>query len=320
LLAYEKASLSYRFNERPLRFGSHARTKVIALIIALSSLAMLGYFTWKSDGWPNRVAKQETINAQFEWDRTLNSNAACRAKYPGDQYCNITDLQAPPTAALIGDSHANHFFPGLSAFYASKGGNLLNLGAGACPPFFDVDRGQHPGWGALRCYERTKPMFDYVLNSPSIKTVYLAFHHLEFFRKDVTFIDRRPGITRNSDNFENVTEALIRTIKTLKSRNKEVVIIYDLPDLKRDIKTCFMARPITITTQAPCDYQDLIVWDEFELYDRMLKRVAEESPIRVIETHPYAGKYFPVNEKGIPTYRDSSHLSLEGSLFFKDKF
>ena len=320
LLALILAWLTYQFIERPLRFGGRMQVKAIGLLIALLSVGILGYITWKSDGWPSRVAKQELINSQFDWDRTLNSNPACLALYPGDQYCNVTDLKSPPTAALIGDSHANHFFPGLSAFYASKGGNLLNLGAGACPPFFDVDRGPHPGWGTLRCYERTKPMFDYVLNSPSIKTVYLAFHHLEFFRKDVAFIDRRPGSTRNSDIFENVTGALIRTIKVLKSHNKEVVIIYDLPDLKRDIKTCFMTRPFTLTTPASCDYQDLIVWNEFELYDRMLKRVAEESPVRVIPTHSYLGKYFPVNDKGIPAYRDSSHLSLEGSLFFKDKY
>lgn len=319
-LALIFAWLTYQFIERPLRFGSQARIKVGALVIALSSLAILGYLTWKSDGWPDRMIRQETINAQFEWDRTLNSNAACRAKYPGDEYCNITDLSAPPTAALIGDSHANHFFPGLSAYYAAKGGNLLNLGAGACPPFFDMDRGQHPGRGVLRCFERTKPMFEYILNSPSINTVYLAFHHLEFFRNDVAFIQRRPGINLFSDNFENTTQALIHTIKTLKERNKEVVIIYDLPDLKKDIKSCFISRPFTLTARADCDYQDLIIWNEFELYDQMLKRVAKESPVRVIETHPYVGKYFPVNEKGIPTYRDSSHLSLEGSLFFKDKF
>lgn len=320
LLAFGLAWLTYRFIERPLRFGAHMRIKVTGLVLSLVGLACIGYLTWKADGWPSRVAKQEIINAQFEWDQTLNSNAACKANYPGDQYCNITDLKTPPTSALIGDSHANHFFPGLSAFYETQGGNLLNLGAGACPPFFDVDRGQHPGLGALRCYERTKPMFDYVLNSPTISKVYLAFHHLEFFRNDVAFINKSPGNTLHSDNFENATSALIKTIQTLKAHGKEVVIIYDLPDLKRDIKSCFMSRPFTLTTRAPCDYQDLIVWDEFEQYDMMLKRVAEQSPVRVIQTHPYVGKYFPVNEKGIPTYRDSSHLSLEGSLFFKDKF
>ena len=320
LIAFALAWLTFRFVERPLRFGSFARIKVTGLVIGLIVVAIVGYLTWKSEGWPHRVIKQEAINAQFEWDHSFNSNMDCRAKYPGDEYCNITNIQTLPTAALIGDSHANHFFPGLSEFYVAKGGNLLNLGAGACPPFFDIDRGHHPGRGVLRCYERTKPMFDYVLNTPSIKTVYLAFHHLEFFRNDVAFIARHAGAVKYPDNYDNSTQALIRTINILKAHHKEVVIIYDLPDLKKDIKSCFISRPFTLSKQKTCDYQDLVIWDEFEQYNQMLKQVSEQSPVRIIQTHQYVRNHFPVNEKGIPTYRDSSHLSLEGSLFFKDKF
>jgi hypothetical protein len=31
------------------------------------------------------------------------------------------------------------------------------------------------------------------------------------------------------------------------------------------------------------------------------------------------GDHFPVNAQGIPLYRDGTHLSVAGSLFFKDK-
>jgi hypothetical protein len=42
--------------------------------------------------------------------------------------------------------------------------------------------------------------------------------------------------------------------------------------------------------------------------------------MKIFDTRQYMGDHFPVNAQGIPLYRDGTHLSVAGSLFFKDKY
>jgi hypothetical protein len=42
--------------------------------------------------------------------------------------------------------------------------------------------------------------------------------------------------------------------------------------------------------------------------------------VKIFDTRQYVGEHFPVNAQGVPLYRDGTHLSLAGSLFFKGKY
>jgi len=311
--------LTYELVEKRVRFYEEGKIKTRTLLILMLTLAIFAFVTYKRDGQGLTTEAQKIAYTQFKW-KSDHQGPACQEKYLGDQYCNITDINQAPTAAIIGDSHANHFFPGLSEFYRESGGNLLNLGAGACPPFFGIDRAHHPVFGELRCYARTKPMFDLILRSTTIKTVYIAFHHLAHFDSSVALIDRENKID-SQDNVVIATEALLRTVQELENQHKQVVLIYDMPGLKHDIKSCFTSRTLLVQRGTLCDFNHFMEdASGFVTYDKMIHEVQRKTRMKIFNTHQYMGNHFPVNADGVPLYRDGTHLSMAGSLFFKEKY
>ena len=319
LFACLLATLTYRFIEKPLRFGGASTQKSIALLLAMLAVGSMGYVITINNGFAARVSAYINTANYFNWTNR-NWDAACNTRFAAneEQYCLIDKPSAPITAALLGDSHANSFYWGLRDYYASQGGNLANFGVGDCPPFFDIDRGQHPAHGnaPMRCYAKTKAMFDFVLNDASIKDVFLLFQHGDMFRPDVKFIDKREQI-QGGDNYLNTQAALIRTISELQARNKNIILIQDWPSLPFDISQCFKMRPLG-KYKTDCDFHRLFM-NDMDSYNVMLKEVQGKTGVKIFYTAPFIAGNFPVNAAGIPTYRDQFHLTITGSQFFTDK-
>lgn len=309
--------LTYELIEKKLRYGGNLRAKTVLLSTLMLVMGTVGFATYEMGGLSFRHKTVEAQLEQFGWKGKYVGTAQCRRKYHTDAYfCISTNPGAPPTAAIIGDSHENHFYPGLGEYFRKHGGNLINLGAGGCPPFFDMDtqsliREQH-------CLKSTKPVYDFVLQSGHIKTVFLGFHHGNYFGNNVKLIDTR-GEIRSKDNFRNAVEVLVRTIKALQSHGKKVVIIYDLPDLKRDIKDCFPLRPLTFNT-VHCKLDRSIFLQDFDQYQKLLDELQRRTSVTIFDTRPYWDQALPVDKNGVAAYRDPTHLSVNGSMFFADKY
>jgi hypothetical protein len=254
----------------------------------------------------------------LEWPETYNSSAACLAKYGADQYCLVGDDSKPPTVALIGDSHANHFYPGLNKYYQEHGGNLILLGSGGCPPFFGIDRIPKPPAPNLNCYKRTSHLYQFVLNDPQIKKVFIAFLHNLTFDADFIFDDQLNQITK-ADNYQATVTALTRTIQALEAKGKEVILLYDMPSLTRDVKSCAFKRPYAQQTNQ-CNLSDIAFVNDFDQYNQMIADVQQKTRLKVFDTRPYLKGNFPIDANGNLNYRDPTHLSYPGSLFFADKY
>lgn len=317
-LAIILAWLTYRLVEKPLRFGNHPQIKTRGLMIFMVLVGTLGLVTYLKQGFPKRMNPQfQAIAEQFK--RIDAGTAECVKKYVGggNSFCRIGNIELPPTAAILGDSHAGHFYWGLSDYYEKKGGNLINLGAGACPPFRGVTKIIHPSIDDLHC-NFAQDGLNYILNAQNIHTVFLAFHHSEYFRNDIK-INYADGIDASGGNFFHSTKALIETIKLLESKGKKVVILYDLPSINFDIKKCFAMRPIELRSKS-CPIDSDIFIRDFEQYDLMLSEVKKNTSAQVFETHQFLQGNFPITKNGLPGYVDKNHLSVNGSKFFTDKY
>lgn len=167
------------------------------------------------------------------------------------------------------------------------------------------------------CYSRMLPIFEFILNSKSIDTVYISFWHNAYFDNHLIYFDNL-GMINAKDNYNYVLKALDRTIMMLREHGKRVIIIYDLPDLKQDIRDCFIKRPIY--SKKKCNLDESIFIDDFNGYDRLIKDLVSKNKVEIFYTHKYLKGNFPVDILGVPTYRDYSHLSINGSLFFSDKY
>jgi len=318
------AWLSYRFIERPIRYGKNQNAKTVVLLVMMVLVAVCGFITYKATGFEFRIddGQQGRLSKKYrnqvEWPETYNRTEECTAKYGADQYCLVSDISKPPTAALIGDSHANHFYPGLSEYYKNNGGNLVLLGSGGCAPFFEIERVTKPPAANLNCYKRTSGLYKYVLDDKSIKTVFIAFRHSLTFSSDFVFEDKLNQLTLNN-NYQSTVDALTRTIQMLEKSGKKVVIIYDTPDLNLDVKACMFERPFQ-TKGKGCKLNEISVIDDFSVYDRMLLDVEKNTKVQIFDTRPYINGNFPVDADGNLNYRDSTHLSYRGSLYFSDKY
>ena len=318
------AWISYQYIERPIRYGKHQTIKSVILLTLMFLVGVAGFTTYRAGGFEFRIDDgnegklAKKYYNQLEWPESYNNSAQCMAKYGSDQYCLIGDSSRVPTAAIIGDSHANHFYHGLSKYISNKGGNLILLGSGGCAPFFEFDRTPKPPATNLNCYKRTKDIYRFVLNDKDIKTVFISFHHSEFLNEGYIFEDKLQEL--NLENpYQAVLSSLTRTIKMLEAKGKKVAIIYDMPDLSRDIKGCTFRRPY-FSKESGCNADQLSMIDNFEEYDKILAQVQKNTKVEIFDTRPYIKGNFPVGPEGNLNYRDKTHLSYGGSLFFADKY
>jgi peptidoglycan/LPS O-acetylase OafA/YrhL len=313
-LSFICAAITYYLLEKPIR-ASKNKFKILILLALMILLGSGGYIVYKENGFDFRLQHDEILRKQFDWNNSYNKSEECKKNFPGDDYCNVSNPYIPPNVAIIGDSHANHFYWGLNEYYKAKNKNLINMGSGGCPPLIGIDMAG-PGTSS-NCYSRMLPIFEYILNSKSIDTVYISFWHNAYFDNRLVYTDYL-GKINTKDNYEYFLKALDRTIMMLREHGKHVIIIYDLPDLKRDIKDCFLVRPIY--TKKDCRLDESIFIDDFDEYNKLINDLVSKNKVDVFYTHKYINGNFPVDISGIPTYRDHSHLSINGSLFFKDKF
>jgi hypothetical protein len=67
----------------------------------MGGIGYAGFYTFQQDGLDFRFNGLKEITAlqkQFEWNETeYNRSDECIRKYGGNQYCNITNVNAPPT-------------------------------------------------------------------------------------------------------------------------------------------------------------------------------------------------------------------------------
>lgn len=324
VLAIVLAWVSYRYVERPIRYGKNQKRNTMLLMLGMLLVAIAGLTIYMSGGFASRIDDGQggklaaQYRSQLEWPESYNASAACIAQYGGDQYCLVGDSSKPPTIALIGDSHANHFYPGLNKYYQDQGSNLLFLGSGGCPPFFDIDRIPKPPAPNLNCYQRTSKLYQYVLHDPQIKKVFIAFLHNLTFESDFIFDDKLQQI-QGMDNYRATVLAFTRTVQALEAQGKEVILLYDMPELNHDVKECIFKRPF-FEQAGRCSLESIALKNNFDQYNSMIADVQKKTHLKVFDTRPYLKGNFPVDANGNLHYRDATHLSYAGSLFFADKY
>jgi peptidoglycan/LPS O-acetylase OafA/YrhL len=243
LLAFLLAALTYQFLERPLR-ASQSLFKVPLLIGVMVLVGAAGLTTFELNGVPKRavVKDAEYFNSQFvgpHWE--YSNNDTCTKRYPfreakeyGWWFC-ITNRNAAPTLLLLGDSYANHLYPGLAREPSINGNTILSIGT--C----DIDAGyvQDPRklayeWrpcAGNRAYHQRLLIDDIIEKSGTVKYAIIDGLDDEFDAAHLARVEQRV------DYLEE----------------KKIRIIVFVPHVKahRSLKSCF-ARPLK-STASTCE-------------------------------------------------------------------
>lgn len=331
------AWLTYWLIEKPIRHLSSWRMAA-SLIAALSMTGLLGAVVYLNAGFPKEGALKSASDARFEEEQKWNTGAwstqnQCPESFDRNSYfyCVINDPQKPPTALLVGDSNANHFYPGLSSLYARHHENLLNLGKAACPPLFGIRVVMVRG--DLHCTKPIEEALQYAMDQPSVKTVILSM-------LDVGYAIGRKSVIKTDENFFKLSQigspdadshltvmehALRETFSRLTARNKQVILMLGIPMLDFDPARCVDMRPWRITSSQlkdPCAMPQQQVDALSEPYRSMVHRVAQDYPlVKLIDAAKELcdGTYCWAMKDGRMLYRDREHLSVYGSSYLTDK-
>jgi hypothetical protein len=189
---------------------------------------------------------------------------------------------ANPEIAVWGDSFAMHLIDGLVA--QDKGHGIVQLTLSACPPVLSL--ADDPN-NFARCVTFNKSALSFIQKS-SVKYIVL-------------------GAASRYDRLEP-------TFRALQDAGKSVVLIGPPPESRTDKSIC-VERHSTSIKATDCAIAKTDLVGAYAPHIRAIKDL-ERKGFRVIwiDKALCPGQVCRTHNKGVPLYRDTSHLSVYGSI------
>lgn len=324
------AWLSWYYVERPAR---RARGDVASLRQwggAVAVVAPLCILVGLFGGWPARLGPQGREIAHV---LASNPGAACLTSENDDRPITTGPCVIPaskPGMALLGDSHAAALAPALRAQTIGSGRAWVQWTKSACPPLLGAARSQpgHPD-ETRACMAYNHAAITAIAADPMIDTVVLtAFWEAPFDTRA-----RRLGQVYTDGRADRpgeavLADALTRTLATLTSAGKQVILLGDVPYLPVNpvgelYAMHLPARSALQTLFSPA----------WHAHDGLIPRSAVGQATRAPAILAQAARrtpgvfYRPLDEilcsrtacrfalGGVPLYRDPQHLTTHGAAF-----
>lgn len=223
-----------------------------------------------------------------------------------------------PTVAVWGDSYAMHLVPGLA------GMGLTQITKSVCGPMAGAapfEAGRYDERWARECLAFSDSVMDYLRNHREIEIVVLSSRFVRYLPNEGEAIFTADGVKPAS--VELAAEHVARTVKTLRSFGKKVVLVSPPPSVVGiDAGRCRNRQAMGLPTWgAGCDLQAqafrrdrsdvLALLDTLEIRDVPVVRLdallcGETTCVTQID--------------GQAIYRDDGHLSVEGSRVISQNF
>lgn len=294
------AWVTFKFVEKPIRFGWQFRYKTRVLIFAMLCIGVLGYFAKKTNGFPDRaiMKEQEIFNAgdighdEFHFYHRDNFfNCADPVIYKdvgewkGIARCFQSKKTEPVTLVLLGDSHAEHLFLGVAAELPSI--NVAYYAKNALP---------------LLSEARFQVVLDRVIADKNIKQIVIS----------ALWINRLNEVPKGS----TLAAELSRTVSALQASGKKVYLADDNLKFIFDPQRCKFQRPLTQSTK--CDEPKKNLINQREKYISDLEEVVRINPgVEWIEISSLmcTDTVCSMASNGKLFYRDNNHLNIPGSQF-----
>jgi hypothetical protein len=322
LLSVVLAWFTYRFIESPIRFGYVTKTKLTILSAALACIGLIGYQVYKNDGLPFRsVVVNNAFLLDLNWPYWIDQE--CADKYKMSPCQASSDA---PNLMIIGDSHANHLYPGISR---ALGPNIGVYSAGTCTPAqgINVHVYKNPGHPCKdNAYLRNN--FRILDQNPNIKTVVISsswqpvLNAKTLTENDPDWTGLRIASTYPLEDNFSVEDLLYigisRTVSELLSKQVDIVFVRDTPHLGVDIRDLCGNRFAQSKKIESCSLSRDKFNSDRSREDRLIAKLELEFPsLKVFDPFDYFCSLSDCHLiiDGHPLYRDDHHLSVFGSEY-----
>ena len=300
--AFILAWLTYRLLERPLR-SNQSKFKTPILVILMASIGGVGFATFNLGGLPDReaVKSAEEFNSQFVgpiWKFTKNDTCINRYQFKeaesyGWWFC-ITNRDEKPTLLLLGNSYANHLYPGLAA--ENKINNQTILSIGACSPNQGIPSDENTATTISPCSGYRAYHQKLLINSIIEKDKTIKYAILDG-------LDPKPD--------ENAIATIEERISYLEGNGIQVILFVPHITTTHDLKGCF-SRPLK-SGPASCDVSPQARETAFNDFKPLVDKISSKHPtVRVFDQNELFCNFLgcSLTTNGMPLFRDEySHYS-----------
>jgi peptidoglycan/LPS O-acetylase OafA/YrhL len=271
----------------------------------------------------------QTRASDFYWGSARLQTSDCIAKYglrpSKNLFCVETDPNIAPSVLVIGDSHSNHWVPGVKA---QDGRGILNIGEGTCPFF---ERVYVTGSIKKDCERTMARAYEVAKNSPSITTVVLSMRATlplpgsayGIMKGEPTVTYLLAGATLGDDviksNSNIYAHELRYTLAKLTALGKDIIFVFQLPEHGFEPQSCVRLRPFDAFKEirVPCTTERADPERRQHDYRALSIGVLEDFPnVKVLDPFPIIcdPESCKMQEDGKFLYRDHDHVSVEGSI------
>jgi len=314
MISITLAWITYKFIEKPIRFGNFNKIKVIALCLLMIVVGLIGFIGYKADGFPFRESPLQSINQnQLTWPKHNEAETTECFSLVGLDYSKIRSKHHPPDCllsgerdniklAILGDSTAGVLMSGFEKDL-NKNEGIIYVGAGGCIPYRGLIAKDED---YIICSEVNRKAYDFVLKNPSIKTIILGFGGWDF--------------PSNGASWENIFSLLSlfvqKDISALKKAGKKIVVTFDQPVLGKVVTPEDCLPRLFKTNISNCKQlePELIDRHPFLEYWKNIFKNNNDVCIFYQSKALMSGDFFTmVDSNGILLFRDQYHLSDNGS-------
>lgn len=310
------AWITYKYVERPLRFGKYSKIKAAALILAMAIIAYTGYNTYAREGYEFRGSIKEFVNNKHELIRTPAADDDC-LKYTGLEkplfpYCRFTNANSDETVAVIGDSHAHVAYPGIAEFLKAKGVNTILLANSSCPPFLGIYTGSNQTEQDA-CRDRIEQLLEIVIKHKDIRRVFVL-------TRGPTYITGTEPLTASKDvnggnnipiaQFANSAQL---SFDRLSKSGKLIFYVTENPELSYTPNSC-LSRPFKPAVKN-CSVEKKSALERQSDYIHAFSNLKNVTLINSLDAFCPNNSCLVFDDMGHLLYADDDHLSVAGSVF-----
>ena len=331
LISIFLAWTTYKFIEKPIRYGKQTTVKPILLISFVATIGLSGAYLYKATSVPffYFFGKNTSMFNDLVYD-TKNIYQQCPAVLinarPTLGYCSSSSAKTP-TAIVFGDSHADHIFPGIIKVDTKH--SWLLAGNASCPPVTGVSvQADVP-----ECEKRSETVLNYIKGTDSLQTVVLSFfgsyaQNINFAADHVannlgpaaTHISVKGTSTLNK--MELFWYGIENTVASLEQSGKKIIVVLDIPELPFFPRDCLL-RPFRNNKNTRCSVSRKLVLNRQDQLRINLSKLQKNHPeVKIFDPLDFLcdaeNCYAKLNDRLI--YRDSHHLSIRGSELFAKHF
>lgn len=331
VLAVVMSAVTYYFVEPRLRWGRYGGYKAAGLLSVMIVIGVAGYSVERHDGYTARMNDPEQAVIDAINKRMDEDNRRCLKEIPdwnqlsvnnswGITLCHLQRAAGYNSIALIGDSNAGHFYPGLSELTSDYEG-IASFSTNCATPLIGLQTIPYANSEHLMTEG-----FHYILSHKNIKKVVLSHNATCSWQKLVD--------TNSPDNhdFNSILhDGFVRTYDALTKAGKDIYVVLNIPYYKSDnwlkCQNSVVQRPIAIPVVLYQKSKKICTEPKSERPDKEMvdnwSKVARKTAKNFKNIHfiDMADVFCPnetcsmLDNKGTMLYIDNYHLNMNGSIY-----